>query len=81
MSLNERVCLHVGEEIKSQRIRLLDVFAIGPLMVAGGVALDRRGHDLAGAALAVLGLSTVVYNGINYIRVERALRDPQRRIV
>lgn len=77
---NDYVCLHVGEEIKSQTVRLLDVFAIGPLMIGGGIALDQRGHGITGTALAVLGISTIVYNGVNYIRVRRAMQDPQRYV-
>lgn len=80
MTNSDYVCLRVGDEIKSQAIRVLDVVAIGPLMIGGGIALDRRGHGLAGAALAVLGISTIIYNGVNYIRVRRAMQNPQRYV-
>ncbi len=69
----QRVCLQLGEEIKAQSIRLLDVFAIGPLMIAGGYALDARGSQLAGVALAAAGIATIAYNGRNYLRVQRQL--------
>lgn len=53
-------------EVKAQPVRLLDVFLIGPLMVWGGYALNDRGHRIAGPTLALLGLSTVVYNARNH---------------
>lgn len=58
-------------EVKAQPIRLLDVVFIGPLMVWGGYALDRGGHPVAGSALALLGLGTVIYNARNYEIVKR----------
>lgn len=60
-------------DVKAQPIRLLDVVLIGPLMVYGGARLAER-EALAGNALAILGLLTVVYNGANWVRVERSSR-------
>jgi len=59
----------VDREVKSQPIRLLDVFVIGPLMIWGGVALNDRGRRYAGPALAALGLTTIIYNAHNYEKV------------
>jgi len=56
----------VDHEVKSQGVRLLDVFFIGPLMVWGGYALETKGHVYAGPTLALLGLSTILYNGYNH---------------
>lgn len=53
-------------EVKSQPVRLLDVFLIGPLMIWGGYALDAQGHRYAGPALALLGFTTIIYNGYNH---------------
>ena len=53
-------------EVKSQRVRLLDVFVIGPLMIWGGYALHDAGRSMSGPALALFGLSTIIYNGRNY---------------
>ena len=61
-----------GEAIKSQRVRVLDVLVIGPLMIWGGAALADR-SKLAGLALALTGVATVWYNGRNYLRIERKL--------
>lgn len=62
----------VGEEIKAQEVRLLDVFIIGPLMIWGGAVLGRR-HPVAGLILAVSGVATVGYNARNYGRIRRRL--------
>ena len=58
-------------EVKSQPVRLLDVFVIGPVMIWGGYALDDRGSHFGGALLALFGLSTIVYNARNYEIVQR----------
>lgn len=57
--------------VKSQRVRLLDVVVIGPLMIWGGVKAGGWG----GAALAVFGMTTMFYNARNYSRV-RTLASP-----
>lgn len=75
MEPNPQVCLDVGQEIKTQEVRLWDVFVIGPLMMWGGKALAERGHGVAGPLLTVLGGATVYYNGRNYFRVRRRLRE------
>lgn len=56
---------------KTQEIRLADVFAIGPLMVWGGMKL-RDEYPMQGGALALLGVATVLYNGRNYLRLRRS---------
>jgi len=53
-------------EVKSQPVRLLDVFFIGPLMIWGGLALNDQGHPYAGPVLALLGLTTIIYNARNH---------------
>lgn len=61
-------------EVKSQPVRLLDVFVIGPMMIWGGYALHATGRPVAGPVLAFWGLSTIVYNARNYETVRR--RNP-----
>lgn len=61
-----------NQVVKTQRIRLLDVFVIGPLMIVGGFALARQRHPVLGLALGGMGLSTVIYNYVNYERVRAA---------
>lgn len=60
--------------LKSQTVRVLDVFVIGPLMLWGGVALHDRSR-LAGWALGLSGLATIVYNGRNWMRYRELMRD------
>jgi len=57
--------------MKPQTVRLADVFVIGPTMVWGGSKLVRR-YPLAGGALVVFGVLTVLYNGRNWIDTEAA---------
>jgi len=59
--------------MKTQTIRLLDVFFVGPVMVAGGWKL-REEHPVLGNILVSLGVLTVLYNGRNYFRVGRHSR-------
>jgi hypothetical protein len=58
---------------KGQTVRLIDVWALGPLMTWGGleVAANARtdGEALAGNLLALSGVATVIFNGLNYIRL------------
>jgi hypothetical protein len=51
--------------MKSQRVRLLDVVVIGPLMIWGGV----KAGGFGGTVLALFGLTTMGYNARNYARV------------
>jgi len=55
---------------KTQQIRLLDVFAVGPFMVWFGSAA--KGPEWAKVAMIVLGALTITYNGANYLRLEAA---------
>ncbi len=59
--------------VKTQRIRVLDVVLIGPLMYWGGAKLQRR-HPVAGSLLALFGVSTVIYNARNWQRVQASRR-------
>jgi len=61
----------MNPEVKSQPVRLLDVFVIGPLMIWGGIALNDRGRQYVGPVLALLGLSTIIYNARNHEIVRR----------
>lgn len=61
-------------QAKAQWVRLADVFVVGPLMVAGGLAMHRRGSPFWGILLSAFGVGTVVYNGRNWMRIEATRR-------
>lgn len=54
--------------MKTQNVRLLDVFALGPFMIWASRQLR---PSLARDAMLVSGILTILYNGVNYIKVER----------
>ena len=61
--------------MKTQQVRLIDVFVLGPFMIWAGMQLR---HPLASAAMIAAGGATIAYNWQNYER-QRALlkRDTQ----
>lgn len=59
------------DPIKPQPIRILDVFIIGPVMLAGGRALYAR-RPLLGGALMAFGVGTIAYNARNWFAIEAA---------
>ena len=54
--------------MKTQTVRLIDVFFLGPFMIWAGMQLK---NDLAQIAMITSGLATMYYNGNNYLIVER----------
>ena len=60
--------------VKSQWVRAADVFFIGPLMIAGGVAMSRNDRHVWGTLLSALGLATIAFNARNWWLVHQALR-------
>ena len=58
--------------MKGQTVRLLDVYAIGPLMMYSGARA--RMHPALKASMIAFGAATIVYNGLNYLAVEREKR-------
>ena len=62
---------------KTQLIRLLDVFGIGPLMIYAGYKADEQLSKTIRAALIVTGVATIGYNGRNYVLNEAERRERQ----
>ena len=63
---NERENTTFEERSKSQYIRLLDVFFIGPFMIY--VSQKAKGiNNLEKFTLLGLGIATIYYNGKNYL--------------
>ncbi len=51
--------------MKSQDVRLIDVFVLGPFMIWAGLYIARK-KGFAGAAMALAGAATMAYNWDNY---------------
>ena len=64
----------VAAVTKTQNVRLIDVFLLGPTMIWAGLQVQKQNNTL-GFFLAFSGLMTIVYNGDNYLRNQRKLRD------
>lgn len=52
--------------MKTQTVRLVDVFFLGPVMMFGGVKLSEMRHPILGVTLLLGGAATVIYNWKNY---------------
>ena len=57
-------------QVKSQAVRLLDVWAIGPVIILGASRLPRRDASLAWL-LTAIGVGTILYNGYNFYQVKQ----------
>lgn len=66
--------MDLRDEDLTQNIRLLDVFGIGPLMIYAGMKTEEELPHWARGALVLFGITTIGYNGMNYLSV----RDEQR---
>lgn len=74
MAIDERNIATIEEVSKSQNVRLLDVFFIGPFIIyasnkAKGLSQLERN------VLFIVGLGTIIYNGKNYLENKNALQD------
>lgn len=61
--------MDLRDEDLAQKIRLLDVFGIGPLMVYAGMVTEDEIPRWARGALVLFGITTIGYNGMNYLSV------------
>lgn len=60
--------------MKTQTIRLVDVFILGPAMVWAAVTYGVKCERCRAAIRAVLlvgGVATILFNGANYLRVRQ----------
>lgn len=67
--------IRTARAAKGPSVRIADIVVVGPLMVwAGTEASKAAKSDLgesAGNALAVMGVGTMAYNAVNWIRIKR----------
>lgn len=61
---------------KTQDLRVVDVFALGPFMVWFGVAA-RGVPEWARLAMVVSGIATITYNGANWLAYRDYLERTQ----
>lgn len=65
---NEIIAPQIDPIGKTQFIRLLDVFLIGPFMIYAGM---KSKDTLIKGGLITTGLATIAFNGTNYLEQER----------
>ena len=58
---------NMGIDEKTQEIRLLDVFGLGPFMIWFGFKAKGM-PEIAKIFLIASGVATIIYNGRNYIK-------------
>ena len=61
----------VDEYQKSQTIRLIDVFIIGPVLIYAGIKHRKDMSKLLSGTLILFGAATVYYNAKNYLVNEK----------
>jgi hypothetical protein len=55
--------------MKTQLIRLADMAFIGPFMLYAATKLKGQDRQI----MAALGLATIIYNGINFVKNEKTI--------
>ena len=69
--------MDLKDEELAQYIRLLDVFAIGPLMIYAGLKADSL-PKWAKVALIFFGVTTIGYNARNYFAIVEERKERVR---
>ena len=61
--------------MKAQEVRALDVFVIGPAIIAGGSIISKQAPErrALGFVLIAIGAATIIYNGNNWLTREAQL--------
>jgi hypothetical protein len=61
----------MNQVVKTQIIRLADVVLVGPLMIWAGGKTAKK-NPVPGMTLLLFGIGTIVFNGSNYLKIERS---------
>lgn len=61
-----------GRPPKTQTVRLLDVFVIGPVMLWAGAQRGKLSDPMKFALIAI-GIGTIVFNGANWLAIDRGI--------
>lgn len=56
---------------KTQMVRLVDVFAIGPILILAGFYEHASSYLFLRAVLIFIGAGTITYNLKNYLEIDR----------
>jgi len=70
VNFSQNIVAPVTEVAKSQDVRLLDVFVIGPFLVW---AATQTKSDVTKAGLFTIGFATILYNARNYIATKESM--------
>lgn len=76
---SSRAAIIVNDVQKTQDIRLMDVFAIGPLMIWAGLS-KKKLPPLVKNLMVVIGIGTIIYNFNNFV-VESKEKKSQGQII
>lgn len=60
----------MSELSKSQNVRLLDVFVLGPVLIYA--ATQKKQSELLRLSVGVIGVATILYNWRNYQAIKNA---------
>tara|TARA_Y100001938_G_scaffold149282_1_gene235590 strand:+ start:1444 stop:1656 length:213 start_codon:yes stop_codon:yes gene_type:complete len=66
--------VEMNQVLKTQRIRLIDVFVLGPLMIHAGTLIPKK-HKSVRFSLMMFGATTIVYNGMNWHIINKSLKN------
>ena len=55
--------------MKSQYVRLIDIFLLGPFMIYFGINATGV-PELANTLMIIAGIATIIYNGRNYLKIK-----------
>ena len=66
--------------MKTQDIRLIDVFVLGPFMIWAGYEIGKK-KDFAGMVMAAAGVATMAYNWENYKEVRDGTLETTTNVV
>lgn len=59
--------------MKTQSIRILDVFLIGPLMILAG--MNKKPKPALQKSMIALGFLTIIYNAKNFLKHEKNTQE------
>ena len=65
--------------MKSQAVRLADVFFIAPVMAVSAVELQKT-RPVLSVVLFGLAVSTLLYNARNYLEIQKRNAPPNRTV-